>query len=97
MIVWSVGLSLGDLVVVEVALNSELIGVGFKRDEVDRFSIWILIVGEEWCGVHDWDEVLVDRWLNLTDFGSRIRVEVTVVKVDLVNIVVQVVSVVASV
>jgi hypothetical protein len=40
---------------------------------------------------------LVDRWLNWTDFGSRIGVEVTVVKVDLVNIVVQVVSVVASV
>lgn len=97
MIVWSVGLSLGNLVVVEVTLNSELVSVGLKSDGVDRFSIWVLIVGEEWCGIHDWDEVLVDWWLNWSDLGSRVWVEVTVVKIDLINIVIQVVSVVASV
>ena len=97
MIVWNVGLSLSDLVVVEVALNSELVSVGLKSDGVDRCSIWVLIVGEGWWVIHDWDEVLVDWWLIRSDLGSRVWVEVTVVKIDLVNIVIQVVSVVASV
>ena len=97
MIVWNVGLSLSDLVVVEVTLNSELVSVGLKSDGVDRCSIWVLVVGEGWWVIHDWDEVLVDWWLIRSDLGSRVWVEVTVVKIDLVNIVIQVVSVVASV
>ena len=97
MIVWNVGLSLSDLVVVEVTLNSELVSVGLKSDGVDCCSIWVLIIGEGWWIIHDWDEVLVDWWLIRSDLGSRVWVEVTVVKIDLVNIVIQVVSVVASV
>lgn len=92
-----VGLSWNEGVIVKVTVDSEfgvvvLEGLSFCL-RVDVFVVVGLVV---WS-VDDWDEVLVPCWLDLSDLGVGVSVEVSVVKVNPVDVVVHVVGVVLTV
>ena len=93
-----VGLSWNEGVIVEVSVDSELWVVVL---ELLSLSVAVvgkrLVVGDVSISVNDWDEVVVPCWLDVTDLGMRVWVEVSVVEVDPVNVIVGEVIVVASV
>ena len=95
---WLICLSWSKLSIIQIVLETEFTSDGLLRDRIHGFSIRISIV----CFIvgpitYDWDEVRIDGRLERAHLRLRIWVEMTVLEVNVISVVIQVVTVILSI